>query len=80
MEKLLHSSEKRKATECIHINIYIVLHLFSHCLYLFQSGPDFSGGTSGHLPIQETQETPIKFLGWDDPLEKEIATHSSIPA
>ena len=45
MEKLLHSSEKQKATEGIHINI--VLHLFSHCSYLFQSGPDFSGGTSG---------------------------------
>ena len=24
------------------------------------------------------QETPIQFLGWEDPLEKEQATHSSI--
>ena len=24
------------------------------------------------------QETPIRFLGWEDPLEKEQATHSSI--
>ena len=25
-----------------------------------------------------TQETPLRFLGWDDPLEKKMATHSSI--
>ena len=24
------------------------------------------------------QETQVKFLGWEDPLEKELATHSSI--
>ena len=27
------------------------------------------------LPMQETQ---VRSLGWEDPLEKEIATHSSI--
>ena len=26
------------------------------------------------------QETQVQFLGWKDPLEKEIATHSSILA
>jgi len=26
------------------------------------------------------QETRIQFLGWEDPLEKEMATHSSILA
>ena len=25
------------------------------------------------------QETPVRFLGWEDPLEKREATHSSIP-
>ena len=34
--------------------------------------------------MQETkeamQETPVQFLGWDDPLEKGLATHSSILA
>ena len=29
------------------------------------------------LAIQETQ---VQFLGWEDPLEKEMATHSSILA
>ena len=27
-----------------------------------------------------TQETQVRFLGWEDPLEKGMATHSSIPA
>ena len=26
------------------------------------------------------QETQVRFLGWEDPLEKKMATHSSIPA
>ena len=34
-----------------------------------------------NLPeIQETQEMQVQFLGWKDPLEKEMATHSSILA
>ena len=28
--------------------------------------------------MQETQEMWVRFLGWKDPLEKEMATHSSI--
>ena len=31
-----------------------------------------------HLPTM--WETPVRSLGQDDPLEKETATHSSIPA
>ena len=30
------------------------------------------------LPMQETQEICVLFLGREDPLEKEMATHSSI--
>ena len=33
-----------------------------------------------HLPMQETQETWVLSLGQEDPLEKEIATHSSVLA
>ena len=28
--------------------------------------------------VQETQETWVRFLGREDPLEEEMATHSSI--
>ena len=30
--------------------------------------------------LSTVQETWVRFLGWEDPLEKEIATHSSILA
>ena len=34
-----------------------------------------------NLPaVQETKETWVRFLGWEDPLEKEKAIHSSILA
>ena len=39
----------------------------------------FPGGSEvkNHVPVQETQ---VQSLGWEDPLEKEMATHSSILA
>ena len=33
-----------------------------------------------HLPMQETQEMQVLSLGWEDPLEKGMVTHSSILA
>ena len=30
--------------------------------------------------MQEMQKTPVRFLVWEDPLEEEMATHSSILA
>ena len=33
-----------------------------------------------HLPMQEMQEMWVRFLGWEDPLEEEMETHSSILA
>ena len=39
----------------------------------------FPDGSIGrHLPA--VQETQVQFLGLEDPLEKGVATHSSIPA
>ena len=32
------------------------------------------------LPVQEMPETQVPSLGWEDPLEEEMATHSCIPA
>ena len=32
------------------------------------------------LPLQETQETWVQSLSWEDPLEEEMAAHSSILA
>ena len=40
----------------------------------------FAGSSAVKTPptMQETQETWVRSLGWKDPLEKEMATHSSI--
>ena len=39
------------------------------------------GSAVKNLPaMQEMQGMPVHSLGWDDPLEKEMATHSSILA
>ena len=32
------------------------------------------------MPMHERQETQVRSLGWEDPLEKEVATHASILA
>ena len=45
-------------------------------------GPDphylgFPGGSDGK-EFTSMQETRVRFLDWEDPLEKGIATHSSI--
>ena len=45
--------------------------------------PGFPGGAGGkrtRLPRQETQERRVPSLGLDDPLEKEMATHSTMLA
>ena len=42
----------------------------------------FPGGSVVKNPpvMQETQEAQVQFLAWEDPMEKEMATHSSILA
>ena len=42
--------------------------------------PRWLSGEKIYLPVQEMQETWIWSLGREDPLEKEMATHSSIIA
>ena len=37
-------------------------------------------GVKNPPAMQETQETQVRFLGWEDPPEEEMATHSSILA
>ena len=49
-------------------------------MYLSQlSNLGLSGSSVGKESIA-VQETPVQFLGWEDPLEKRKATHSSILA
>ena len=41
-----------------------------HASHVAQSGKNLSA----------MQKTCVQFLGWVDPLEKDVATHSSVPA
>ena len=45
-----------------------------------QGLPWWLSGKEYPLTVQETQETPVRSLGWEDPLEEGMATHSSILA
>ena len=40
----------------------------------------FPGGSAVKNPMQELQETRVGSLGWEDPIEEGMATHSSILA
>ena len=42
---------------------------------IFQSGASLVAQTVKSLPAM--RETQVQFLGWEDPLEKEMAIHSS---
>ena len=47
------------------------------CIVIIESRPFLAGDTP---QLQETQETWIQPLSWEDPLEEGMATHSSILA
>ena len=58
------------------------LLFFFFCLFVFEYllvlGASLIAKSIKNLPAM--QETRVPFLGQEDPLEKEMATHSSIPA
>ena len=62
---------------------FFLKHMLNTSEKLFRSSipGGFPGGsTVTLLPMQETQETQVHSLGQEDPLEEEMATHSSILA
>ena len=56
--------------------IYFVL--FCHLRFIWAS--QVAQWQRIHLLMQELPETQAQFLGWEDPLEKKMATHTSILA
>ena len=65
-----------------YLGVFVCLiskHLF---LAVFSSLPTFPGGSVAKNPpaMQVTQDTRVQSLSAEDPLEKEMATRSSIPA
>ena len=78
---------------CFSINMYYTTTCSMFFIYsnnnhtlenrVTSTGSGFPGWLSDkriHLPMQEMQETRVQSLGWEDPLEKEMATCSSILA
>ena len=52
----------------------------SGCEKTQDTGPGASLVAQRIKRLPAMQETRVQSLGWEDPLEKEMATHSSIPA
>ena len=58
---------------------YAILSPMSYCL-LYGNSCGFPGGSVVKKNLSAMQETRVQSLGWKDPLEKEMARHSSIRA
>ena len=68
---------------CMYVYIYTYIHMYVYIyiyMYLYtHTHTGFSGG-SAEKNLPTMQEMQVRSLGWEDPLEKEMATHSSIIA
>ena len=54
---------------------------FTFVWSIFLSGvPRRLRGEEPRLPVQDVQELRVRSLGWEDPLEEDMVTHSSILA
>ena len=70
---LLVSTVQRESATCIHVS--------PHVWTSFPFRLHFPGDTSDkELPCQCRRQTQVPSLGWEDPLEEGLATHSSILA
>ena len=66
--------------------IYIHAHIYTHtqmiayiCIFIhIKVGASLLAQSVKNLPAM--QETHVRFLGWEDPLKGEMATHSNIVA
>ena len=59
---------------CMYVCVYMYVCIYV-CVYMYICGASLVAQTVKHLsPMLETR---VRSLGWEDPLEKEMATHSS---
>ena len=60
-------------------NLWVTIYNF---IYKYINNEGFPGSSAIKNPpaMQETQEMWVRSLGWEDPLEESMATHSSILA
>ena len=55
--------------------MYVYIYLYTHIYLCIYTG--FPGGSDVKYP-PAMQDTQVQSLGWEDPLEENMATHSSI--
>ena len=60
--------------------LFHAFHAWSSVIKSIYGLPRWCNGKEPALPMQETQETQVRFLSPEDPLEQETATRSSILA
>ena len=79
--KLTFNGNKSFVSYC-HLMVSMMLDIFRNWLHIFNERTSFPDGSAVKNPpaMQETQETWVPSLGQEDPLEEEMATHSSILA
>ena len=73
---MLHVVQMEIGTTKIFKTCYCILHLLN-VFHYFHRASLVAQRLKRLPPMQETQ---VQSLGWEDPLEKEMATHSSILA
>ena len=74
---------KKKSIATVDPNVsWCLIYGFSLEFGVFHVAKVFPSGLAVKNPpaMQEPQETQVLSLGWEDPLEDGMATHSSIPA
>ena len=78
MEKNLKNAHRYTHTHT-YLNLFTVyLELTQYCKRLYFKKVSLIAQLVRNMPSM--QETWVQFLGWEDPLEKEMSTHSSILA
>ena len=60
-----------------YIYMYLLTYISLH-IYIYLPRASLIAQSVKNLPA--IKETQVRFLGWEDPLEKEMATHSSVIA
>ena len=77
--KILYTYLINNAYVYTHICVYIHIHTHTHMhTHIYISWASLVAQTVKNPPTM--QETRVQSLGWEDPLEKDMATHSSILA
>ena len=71
--------EKREVLTTEEVKCFLIPHLFKMWVEPYEGFPGGSVVKSSPA-VQESQETQVRSLGWEDPLEEEMATHLNILA